>query len=275
MRQVRKKVTLLILLTLSISLLASALPTKAQSTTTPSTPTFTVNLVNNSYITPVTTSSSTDQYTNKTTVTQTGGQYVKNYTIVLNITNQALPSAFDGSKYSIYYSIRFMPHFAQDGPYDQYGLLSSCNNSLAPDPTDAAVTQYFANVIPKQSDGQYTIFSIDGNYYNQSDQIDFKVKAVVGHTFNLWQEGYVVTIPGGYRDLGPVSSPAITEDSEGDWSPSQTLLVDYNPPTNANNSLIPANSGLMFALIAVAVVGVVLISVLVYVRRSRNRRQTQ
>jgi hypothetical protein len=128
MCQVSKKATLLILLTLSISLLASALPIKAQSTTIPSNPTFTVNLVNNSYTTPITTSASTDPYTNKTTITQTGGQYVKNYTIVLNITNQALPSAFDRSKYSIYYSIRFMPHFAQDGPYDQYGLLSPCDN---------------------------------------------------------------------------------------------------------------------------------------------------
>ena len=270
MCKVRKKVTLLILLTLSLSLLAFALPTKAQPIPTPSTPTFTVKLVDNSYTTPVTTTSSTDPYTNKTTVTQTGGQYIKNYTIALNITNQALPVALDSCKYSIYYSIRFMPHFAQDGPYDQYGVLSPCNNSLAPDPSDAAVTQYFANVIPKQSDGQYTIFSIDGNYYNQSDQIDFQVKAVVGQTFNYWQEGFIVTIPGGYRDTGPASHPAITEDSEGSWSTSQTLLIDYNSPTMTH-----ANSDWIFPLIIVAVLGVAIASLLVYVRKSRNRQQKQ
>jgi hypothetical protein len=270
MCQVSKKAMLLILLALSISLLISALPIRAQSTTIPSTPTFTVNLVNNSYTTPVTTSSSTDPYTNKTTVTQTGGQYVKNYTIVLNITNQALPASFDSSKYSIYYSIRFTPHFAPDGPYNQYGLLSPCNNSLAPDPSDAAITQYFENVIPKQSDGQYTIFPIDGNYYNQSDQIDFKVKAVVGHTFNLWQEGFIVTYPGGYRDLGPVSSPAITEDSEGNWSTIQTLLVDYSSPTPSF-----ANFDWVFVLIPIAVLGVAIASLLLYVKKNSNRQQKQ
>jgi hypothetical protein len=179
------------------SLILLTRTTDAQTTPTPSVPTFTVKLVDNSYTTPIIASSSIDPYTNKTTITQSGGQYVKNFTIEIIITNQALPSSLNDGKHSVYYSIRLKPHFSENG-CDQYGTLMPCNNSLAPDPADASVTEYFANVIPKQSDGLYTTFPIEGNYYNQSDQIDFQVKAVIGHTFNRWVVSEVVSYFGEY-----------------------------------------------------------------------------
>ncbi len=250
----------------------------AQSIPVPATPTFTVKLVDNSCTTPITTTTSTDPYTNKTTITKAGGQYVKNYTIELIIENQALPSTVDSSKYSIYYSIRLKPHFEEYWTLGQYGELAPCNNSLSPDPSEASITECFQNLIPKQSDGPYTIFPIDGSFLNQSDQIDFQVKAVIGHTFNLWTENYVIDhyyagIPRYGDTTVLVPTPSITEDSEGNWSTIQTLTIPVISPTltsDANNTL-----PFSFVIIAIAVVLViVIILALVLLRKHRKKRIT-
>jgi hypothetical protein len=266
-----KSLLLLIILAFVASSIITVKPANAQPIPAPSTPTFTVKLVDNSYTTPISTTTSTDPYTNETTNIRTGGQYVKNFTIEIIIDNQALPPSLNSSKYSIYYPIRLKPHFEEKWIFGQYGELAPCNNSLSPDPSEAAVAECFQNIIPEQSDGQYTIFSIDGNSYKPKDQIDFQVKAVIGHTFNLWEETYTVDhysygIPR-YGDTKVLAAvPSITQDSEGNWSTIQTLTMPVTSPTST--PAVPEFSWLaiQFALmIMVAVAGL-----LVYFKKRKH-----
>jgi hypothetical protein len=172
----------------SIVIIGSAF---AQSVLAPSTPTFTLKFL---------------------------GQYMNNTRIRVTIDNQPLPANIDDGKYSIYYDVRFKPRFSKY--FSQVAILMPIDNSLSPDPTEAAITEQLEKAIPAQSNSSYTTYTIvtrDFNpdvVYNAGDQIDVQVKAMIGHNFTRWYQGFIVTIPGGYQDLGPVSYTSVTQDSE-------------------------------------------------------------
>jgi hypothetical protein len=135
-------------------------------------------------------------------------------------------------------------------------------------------------VTPKQSDGQYTTFPIDANFLKEGDQIDFQVKAVIGHTFNLWQYEYVIDhyfagIPRYGDEKVLVAIPSITQDSEGNWGAIQTLTINANSSmpnmlsSQLNNPLV-----ISYAVTAVVVVLAILIPLLLYTRHRKNKAKT-
>ena len=201
--------TLMLITVLTFSSLFMAGSVFAQSVPAPSTPTFTLKFLG--------------RYMNNNNI--------NNSYIQVTINNQLLPANPDYGKYGIYYSIRFKPHSSQY--FGQVGILMPINNSLSPNPTEASITDELQNAIPAQSNSPYTTYVIvtSTNFNpNADDQIDVQVKAIIGHNFTLWVQTYAIDhyyagIPR-YNDTKVlVAVPSITQDSDSNWSETQTVTI--------------------------------------------------
>ena len=235
--------TLMLITVLTFSSLFMAGSVFAQSVPAPSTPTFTLKFLG--------------RYMNNNNI--------NNSYIQVTINNQLLPANLDYGKYSIYYSIRFKPHSSQY--FGQVGILMPINNSLSPNPTEASITDELQNAIPAQSNSPYTTYVIvtSTNFNpNADDQIDVQVKAIIGHNFTRWYPTYPIThysfgIPRTDFDTEVfVDRPAITQDSESNWSDTQTLTIPTPSPESAISQEPVLILGIV-AFVAVFVFGLVLL----------------
>ena len=143
------------------------------------------------------------------------------------------------------------------------------DNSLSPDPTEAQITEELYNAIPAQSNSSKTTYTlvISENFNPDADnQIDVQVKAIIGHNFTRWVQHYAIDhywagIPR-YNDTKVLYSyPDVTQDSESNWSETQTVTIEEiqtpspKPAISQESALILA----VIAFVAVFVFGLVLL----------------
>ena len=238
-----RNLTLLLITVLVLSSLFMVGSVFAQSAPAPSTPTFTLQFLGRNM----------------------NSSNMNNTYIQVTIDNQPLPAFIDNGKYSIYYSIRYN-HSSQ---YFNIlvGEAMPIDNSHSPDPTEASITEELQNVIPAQLNSPNTTYIIETaknfNLY-AGDQIDVQVKAIIGHNFTRWYPTYPIThysfgIPRTDFDTEVfVDRPAITQDSESNWSDTQTLTIPTPSPESAISQEPVLILGIV-AFVAVFVFGLVLL----------------
>ena len=198
----------------------------------------------------------------------------------VTIDNQLLPANLDDGKYSIYYSIQFKPHSSPNF-YGPFGDLMSVDNLLSPDPTEAAITEELQNAIPAQSNSSKTTYTlvISENFNpNADDQIDVQVKAIIGHNFTRWVQHYAIDhyyagIPR-YNDTKVLFSyQDVTQDSESNWSETQTVTIPQSTPSpSPNPPLISLSTNTIIAIIGIiAILSLAMvIALLLYVRHLKK-----
>jgi hypothetical protein len=207
----------IMVVTSSMALLI-AKPVAAQTVPTPSVPEFSIRLVNGPYLV-----TSTDSY-----YMQLVTRPVSNRSIEIIIKNQ--PFNYANSSYSMYYNVRFKPHFQQDGWWMEVGSVKQSSGEQT--------TVTFA--LAKFGD------SYDLGYYNKGvatndlsfpldGQIDFQVQAQVGHDSQLWTH-FIGSYDFPYNGDGFIY--AVDYDSSSNWSDTQTVnLPDFPVPDVSSNAL--------------------------------------
>ena len=130
-----------------------------------------------------------------------------------------------------------------------------------------ALTSRLQHAIPAQSNSSKTTYTIDTarnfNLY-AGDQIDVQVKVIIGHNFTRWYQTYAIHhywagIPRyDYDTKVLVDVPSITQDSESNWSETQTLTIP-TPSPEPTTSLEPALILGVVAIVAVFAFGLVLL----------------
>jgi hypothetical protein len=272
---------LLIIVTLSLTILTINLAV-AQSIPKPSVPEFTVKYVDHSYDTPAT--YGTDPYTGKTVVT-TPSQHVDNRTVEFKIKNQAFTAFTDenGTAINLFFNIRYKGSYEEnwtsmfgsqgrwfnlDNPYLTYGYPTQDNSS------------------------QYTtvIYQLPWNIVE--GQMDFQVEALEGYTEQSLRQGGIIFAIYDYTFYGQKSGWSNTKTvTLGEATNSNTPIPTYPPTLIPNPTVSPApaynvtdtpdtsisgNQQLTdLALIAaVVVLAVAVVSLLVYVRKIKNRLPT-
>jgi hypothetical protein len=133
-------VLLAIILTASILLVVNSAPASAQSV-----PEFTLKLADHSYNVPPSTTTTTDPYTGKQTVTTQPGYHVENKTIDITIQNQQFLQPNDLT--DLYYNIRVKGHFGENWTDLYYISNNTAQNSL-----------------PRQSASENTVVSVPQDY---------------------------------------------------------------------------------------------------------------
>jgi hypothetical protein len=248
-----RRLVLLLILILTASSLVVVKPIHS-STTKPSVPEFTVKFVNASYS--VTT---TNPYTG---VNET--QQIGNNSVEVTIKNQRFDHSYNGLSYHIYFDIRTKPHFSDN--WTEVYPLENSTSSYNGDGT-FSYAEYISPDSPTQSNSSYTVISFPvvptelyqasgydiQRYYSGEEgqegmysgflkavpyggQVDFQVKALVGHASQWW----VIEHPF-YPTIGGHFSPAVAFDSTSGWSNTQTITIGTNTPT-ATPSPSPSSS---------------------------------
>lgn len=216
MGKIGKIFALILTLTIAISSLAvlTVRPASAQSLPTPAVPEFTIRLVNNSYATQPTTTTSTDPYTGKQTVITTPGQGVTNEYVEVSIKNPAFTPYtinyhnIDNRTVNLYFNVRSKGHFSEGW----------------------SVVDEFQSQIEDYS-SQYTTFSLYRNNVPSPAQLDFEVQAVIGFLVNE------------YDPEAPLPPPDIWAPNFGingtvsDWSNPQTLTIPASSTTTTSPSV--------------------------------------
>ena len=141
-------------------------PVSAQTTAMPTVPVFSLALVNHSYSVPSTTSSTTNPYTNKTTITTVPSNYVQNITIDMTIKNQPFPSTVNGYKANIYYVVQTKPHFGNDWESLEQNDFPSIND------TSGNIPVVYNFYLPIQSNASKTVIQFPADY-TVGDELDF------------------------------------------------------------------------------------------------------
>jgi hypothetical protein len=229
-----------ILATLMLAIFASSLVVTvayAQTTIpTPSVPEFTVKYFENSYevpaIPPTSPTYTTNPYSGNQTILNPGSPgypsyHVDNKTIELWIKNQPF-SYFNGTtNFHLYYNVRYKGHFGQNWTeYYPTVYLNSVSFNIAP---NGSLSKYLNFFSPIQSNSNYTILPWK-SYYPVGDQVDYQVKAIIGHDSQSYA-GYIV----GNFVFQDYYEHATAFDLESDWSPTQTITI----PETANSSPTP------------------------------------
>jgi hypothetical protein len=197
----------------------AVVPASAQAGFKPSVPQFTVKLIDDSYDVPPVTTTVMDPYTGKETITTTPGYRVEQKAIEVTIKNQPFtPYTIEssdiwkygqnGQQFNLYYEVQFKGHFSEDwqnfvNPYDIYFLA-----------------------VIVQSDSEYTVVSQVANY-EAGSQLDFRVKAIIGYTYNAAHNNAAI--------IPPQWSIQKTDD-QSDWSGIQVFTVPDNPSASASPS---------------------------------------
>jgi hypothetical protein len=168
-----KRVALLFIVILTVSSLiaVTAVPALA-SVPKPSVPEFTLKLADHSYDVPPSTTTTTDPYTGKQTVTTQHGYRVENKTIDVTIKNQ--PFVSPNNLTNLYYDVRVKGHFGENWTDLYYISNNTPQNSL-----------------PRQSASENTVISTPQDY-PAGGQVDFQVEAVIAtaHPFFSSSFGY-------------------------------------------------------------------------------------
>jgi hypothetical protein len=216
---------MILIVVMSCLTLLTSKPVSAQSISQPSIPEFTIQLVDHSYDIPSQTTTTIDQYTNKTTITTIPGQHVKNITIDLTIKNQNCSKNINGNTSNIYYNIRSKGHYGSEWQY--YSSFPRYTSS----PTSGQATFAYGEMdVPTQSNSEYTIISLPASY-QVGDEVDFEVQAILGYQYAYWDS---------YHGLIPVHKETLYFQTS-DWSQIKTFTV----PANAQTPSIPELSWLV------------------------------
>jgi hypothetical protein len=205
-----------ILITGTITALSASTikPANAQALPIPAIPEFTVKLVNNSYITQPTTTTTTDPYTGKQSTITYPGHYVKDEYVEIQIKNQAFTpyeinyQNIDNRRVNLYFRVIAQGHFSTD-------------RSIVDD-SATRIEDYAA---------RYTTIKL----YTQQNipspaQLDFKAQAIIG---------YLVSQSDPEEPLPPPDFPLTNYGINGtmsDWSSIQTLTI----PTSVSPAPTPA-----------------------------------
>lgn len=189
----KRELSALLLCALVASSIVVTLAYAQTTIPTPSAPEFTLKYVDSSYDVPTTTTSTTDPYTNKTTITTNPGYHVQEFNITLVIKNQPFPATINGNKSNIFYDVQIYPHFSNwTENYPQ----------VTPD-----------SVTP-QSSSEYTELNYAGLHYSSGAQVDFRVRAILGYVYTYYRQGNVIPI---------AETDFIYETSN--WSNAQTITI--------------------------------------------------
>jgi len=155
------------------------------------------------------------------------------------------------------------------------------DNSLSPDPTEASITEELQNAIPAQSNSSkttYTIINSENFNPDADDQIDVQVKAIIGHNFTRWYQTYAIDhywagIPR-YNDTKVLSSyQDVTQDSESNWSETQTVTIPQSTPSpSPNPPIISLSTNTIITIIGIiAILSLTMvIALLLYVRHLKK-----
>jgi hypothetical protein len=227
----------------------------------PSTPEFTVKLIDSSYDLP--SSSSIDPYTGQTTINP--ALHIDNRTLEFTIKNQPFTPYYDadsGFNITLFYNIRMRGHFG--GNWTELFCVDGNH--------------------PVQSDSDYTVVSLPlGSHSdtllrwlpaNTSSQIDFQVEAMIGYFsrsagFASW---YFEGEESGWSNVQTITI------SNTSSPPSETINPSGSPQSPTQTPLAPnVGTSVLFGLdwVGVAVIAllcvvvVLLVLVVVFLRRRR------
>ncbi len=198
----------------------------------PAIPEFTVKYAPATYS--VTT---TDPYTGQAVTTQ-----YKNNSIQIAIKNQQYTYTNNGAAYTLYYNLRFKPHF--DGDWTE--LYAPKNYSSTPynqETKSWTFTLYLytqemplSMQPPTQTNTEYTVITIplSANYlFSQlpdNAQIDFQVDAMIGHDAQVW----VIQHPL-YPEYGGFYTGAVAYDTDSGWSKTQIVTIGSESTSSTTN----------------------------------------
>ena len=207
MGRISKGFSLLFVVILAVSSLIMVESAFAQSIPKPSVPEFTLKIVDHSYDVPTTTTTTTDPYTGKQTITTHPGYHVEDRRIEVTIKNQQFTPYSIDSK-NLYYYISYKGHFEDEWHY--YPSTSYSRNSNP-------------NFI-LQSNSEYTT---PPEFKAPSEgQMDFRVQAQIGY-YN--ETKIFIAIPG-----APFSEYTFIGELSG-WSNTQTITI----PTGSISTSTP------------------------------------
>ena len=203
-----------------------------QSLPTPDIPEFTVRLVNNSYGTQPTTTTTTDTYTGKQTTVTTPSQYVKDEYIEVSVKNQLF------TPYSINY------HNVDSRPVNLYFEVIAQGYFT----TDRSLLNESQSQI-EDYNSQYTNFTLFRNEVPCPAQIDFKTRAIIGYLVNQYQPEEHLPPPA-IHDPNFVITGATSS-----WSNPQTLAIPASIASQTSTvPELPAIALLsLFASVSVAI----------------------
>jgi hypothetical protein len=243
-----KTFALSLILLLALSSLMMAESANAQTIPKPSVPQFTAKFADLSYDTPTTTS--TNPYTGQTITNQ--GHHVENRTIQITIKNQPFTSYIqNGENISFYLNVRVKGHYEENW-----------------------ITIYHAdNHYTSESSTDYTTltYSLDPNappWLNNNlplgGQLDFQVEALIGSI---------------HRDFSQLMAPWVFDGKESGWSNTQTITIPASSNSTPNPTATPTDTSsdngvasllTSLALVVVAILAIVVISLLLYVRHLKR-----
>ncbi len=248
---------------LSFNLLIAE-PANAQSIPKPSVPEFTLKLVDHSYDVPTTTTTTTDPYTGKQTVTTKPGYHVQNMTIEVTIKNQQFTPYSNGDQtIYVFYNVSYKGHYQDEWKYYPSG-------SYGRDST--ATTRIY------QSNSAYTVVPFGAP---SEGQMDFRVQAQVGY-YTSYQE--FIMVPGapfttyifqgevsGWSNVQAISVPSDSTSASASPNPtaSTSPLCTETPAQSNADSVFPQLSWLEIA--AFAALGGVVAVLLVFLVLLRKR----
>ncbi|MCW3998872.1 MAG: hypothetical protein NWE93_01375 [Candidatus Bathyarchaeota archaeon] len=215
-------------------------PVFAQTIVKP--PEFTLELVDHSYDVPPTTKSTTDPYTNKTTVTTVPGYHVDNKTIDATIKNNG----------ASFYNFRYKPTYGNDRwsyyPFNEFG-----NYIIIPSAID------LSNII-NASTTDYTVVSLTFLPKNipEEGQIDIQIQGLLG---------YFEKNPSGMRGAGFPTYDFKFVGERSDWSPTQTFKM---PATSDSPSPTPTVPEFSWLVIVPLLLSILLVTLIVRYRKTAN-----
>ena len=208
MRSVSKSLTLIfVVLLLSSLFILSVAPTNVQATSKPSTPQFTIKLVDYSYDVPESSTTTINQYTGEETTNTRPGYRVENKTIEVTIKNQPFkPYTSQNGEHNLYYAVHVKGRFGEDWQV-------FCKNTV-------------------QSEFGYTVLTGHARY-DAGSQLDFRAEAIIGYMFDTAAERRswaVMDIPSSYM--------FIAEESSG-WSNIQTFTMPGGTSSSHSSQTTP------------------------------------
>jgi hypothetical protein len=166
--------------------------------------------------------STTDPYNNKTTTNTIPGYHVKDFEIEITIQNQQYPSIINGNSSNVYYLIQSKGHFVN---WTDYYTIDSIDN------------------LSVQSNSEYTKLLYSANTYLPGDQVDFRIKAVLGYTYTSFLPDHIAPIP---------VRASFYETS--DWSTTPTLVMPDTSNPNQISPFLPILVSAIILLLAIAAV---------------------
>jgi hypothetical protein len=250
MGRTSKYIALIIVVILAISILAVVgnASATAQTIPKPAVPEFTLNFLDKSYDVAPIAIPTTNPYNNKTSIRTIPGYHVQDFEIEVTIKNQPFPTTIGGNGTNLYYAIATKGHFE-----------NWTNNDFPSSGTEYSPLGFDVSV---NSSSDFTVTYLNANNYKPGDQVDIKVRAVLGYAYSYPIPEHII----------PVIQTIYVYNSS-DWSSTQTFTMPSISDFNYHNPTFPVFSvdlllRIVAALAVVALVSVVLL--LLYVRHLKR-----